>query len=98
MTELNRWLLRCAAGAAVSVAGLSGCQTHTGGMTLPSPHYLNHYPTYFPPDPPFTHQRERDSMLDPTGEIRRGVNAGGQGGPAGALPPPGGLPAPQPVR
>ena len=48
MTKLNRWLLRCAAGAAVSVGGLSGCQTHTGGMTLPSPHYLNHYPTYFP--------------------------------------------------
>ena len=98
MTRMNRWLLRCVAGAAVSVGGLSGCQTYSGGMTLPSPHYLNHYPTYFPPDPPFTHQRERDSMLDPTGEIRRGVNVGGQGGPAGALPPPGQLLPPQPAR
>ena len=87
MTRMNRWLLRCVAGAAVSVGGLSGCQTYSGGMTLPSPHYLNHYPTYFPPDPPFTHQRERDSMLDPTGEIRRGAAVA----PALGAPPEGGV-------
>lgn len=96
MTKMNRWLFRCVAGAAVGVTALSGCQTYTGGMTLPSPHYLQHYPTYFPPDPPFTHQRERDSMLDPTGEIRRGQNVGGAGAPGGMLPPPGQLPPPQP--
>jgi hypothetical protein len=73
------------------VAGLSGCQTYTGGMTLPSPHYLNHYPTYFPPDPPFPLQRERDSMLDPTGELRRGGAAVGEpalgAAPNGVAPP-----------
>jgi hypothetical protein len=31
-----------------------------GGMTLPSPHYLKHYPRYFPPDPPFPLQREQN--------------------------------------
>ena len=93
----NRWLLRCVAGATLCVSALSGCQTYFGGMTLPSPHYLQHYPTYFPPDPPFTHQRERDSMLDPTGEIRRGINVGGGGGVPGALPAPGAVQPPVPV-
>jgi hypothetical protein len=43
-----------------------------GGVPYPTPHYLEHVPQYFPPDPPFPLQRERDSMLDPTGELRRG--------------------------
>jgi hypothetical protein len=64
-------------------------------MTLPSPHYLKHYPQYFPPDPPFPLQRERDSMLDPEGVLRRGtavppipgvVPQGGVAEPAPAMP------------
>ena len=77
----KRLLLRGLAGTTMSLIALSGCQTYTGGMTLPSPHYLKHYPQYFAPDPTFPLQRERDSQLDPTGEIRRGA-------PAGALPAP----------
>lgn len=96
MTRLN--LLRFAAGAIIGVAALSGCQTYGNGLTLPSPHYLNHYPTYFPPDPAYPFQRERDGMLDPTGEIRRGVNAGGQGAPAGQLPQPGAVAQPVPKQ
>ncbi len=43
-----------------------------GGVPYPTPYYLKHTPVYFPPDPAFPLQRERDSMLDPTGEIKRG--------------------------
>jgi len=41
-------------------AGLStGCQTWFGGMTLPSPHYLEgHPPQYFPEEPQFPLTRE----------------------------------------
>jgi hypothetical protein len=44
-----------------------------GGVPYPTPHYLKHYPTYFAPDPPVSHQREQDAMLDPEGNIRRGA-------------------------
>ena len=98
MTKVNRWLLRCAAGTILCVSLLSGCQTYYGGMTLPSGQYLKHYPTYFAEDPPFPLQRERDSMLDPTGEIRQGNNAGVIGAPGGALPAPNQLPAPAPKQ
>ena len=83
------------AGVVVLGTGLgfaAGCQTPPagfGGMPLPSPHYLKHPPQYFPPDPAFPLQRERDSMLDPTGEIRRGNPA--------AVPALGGAPEVVPV-
>lgn len=90
MRIARRLMVRGIAGGsllALAVA-VTGCQTYPagfGGMTLPSPHYLKHYPQYFPPDPPFPLQRELDSMQDPDGAIRRG----GQ-----ALPGPAPLPAP----
>lgn len=89
----HRWLGRCAVGVGLGVAALSGCQTYFGGMTLPSPHYLEHHPQYFPPDPAFPLQREYDSMLDPEGALRRGAV-----GPAAPVlpPPPGAVPAPAP--
>lgn len=46
---------------ALSAAGLAcstGCQTQMAGMTLPSPHYLEHPPQYVPPSPPFPLSRE----------------------------------------
>ncbi|MBU6294750.1 MAG: hypothetical protein KJS91_08690 [Planctomycetes bacterium] len=45
-------------GLAVAVPAISGCQTHVGGMTLPSAMYLEHPPQYIPPSPPFAHTRE----------------------------------------
>ena len=33
-------------------------------MTLPSPHYLEHPPQYFPPDPDYPLQREVNSQLN----------------------------------
>lgn len=72
------------AAALVGVLG-GGCQTYYGGMTLPSPRYLDHYPQYFPPEPNFPLPRELASMEDPDGAARR---AGlGMGGGAGVVPP-----------
>jgi len=76
--------------AAALGVGLSGCQTWVGGMTLPSPRYLEHYPQYFAPDPAFPLPREQASMEDPEGLARRG---GGGVGPAVVAP---GAPIPIP--
>jgi hypothetical protein len=68
---------RLAAALGVALTGLCGCQTYYGGMTLPSPRYLDHYPQYFPPDPSHPLPRELGSMEDPEGAARRaGVGAG----------------------
>lgn len=74
------------AGAALALAGLTGCQTWFGGLTLPSGRYLdNHFPQYFSPDPPHPLPRELASMQDPEGAARR---AGGVGGVVPAPAPP----------
>ena len=49
-------------GTGLLLAGLTGCQTWVGGMTLPSGHYLEHRPQYFPPTPPFPLPRELATM------------------------------------
>src|SRR5262245_40864796 len=51
------------AGLGLALTGLTGCQTWVAGMTLPSGHYLEHRPQYFPPEPDFPLQRELNSML-----------------------------------
>jgi len=63
----------------------TGCQTNVAGMTLPSGHYLQHPPQYFPPSPAFPLQRELAAM-----EAQAGGPGAAIGG--GALPPP--VPAP----
>ncbi len=78
MTITRRRLLTGVTGLGFGCLGLTGCQTYPagfGGMTLPSPHYLKHYPQYFSPDPPFPLQRELDSMQDPEGLARPGPRA-----------------------
>ena len=98
-TGKSRWLLRSVAGlGAVIFVAQTGCQTYPagfGGMTLPSPHYLKHYPQYFPPDPTFPLQRELDSMSAVEQVPRPG--AGGAlpaplPGVPGAVPPPAPIP------
>lgn len=102
----SRWL---AGVAAIGGLALAGCQTYPagfGGMTLPSPHYLKHYPQYLPPDPPFPLQRELDSMQGP--EVLRPGAPGVVPPPLPPLPdvrppapqggvPPAGIPAPAPA-
>jgi hypothetical protein len=70
----KRWLV-CAA-AVLGLTFSTGCQTWIGGMTLPSPRYLEHYPQYFAPDPAFPLPRELASMEDPEGAAGRGANPG----------------------
>ena len=50
--------------AGLGLALTSGCQTWVpeAGLTLPSPWYLRHPPTYFPPSPPFPLQKELNSQ------------------------------------
>ncbi|MFO0964303.1 MAG: hypothetical protein U0793_01775 [Gemmataceae bacterium] len=52
--------------AALGLGMLSGCQTWVpeAGVTMPSPYYLRHTPTYIPPSPPFPLSRELDSLTD----------------------------------
>ncbi len=92
----HRWLFRSVAGLGVaSVAALTGCQSYpagAGGMTLPSPHYLKHYPQYQPPSPAFPLQRELDSMQGP--DL---VKAAGPGAAPAPLPAPAGLQPPVPA-
>ena len=88
MPTAKRVLLRGLMGViAVGAVVATGCQGRLGGVPYPTPHYLQHYPTYIAPDPAFPLQRERDSMLDPTGEIRRGAAVA----PALGAPPEGGV-------
>lgn len=63
MTLKYRWQCLSVAGLGLGLAvATTGCQTYVGGMTLPSPRYLEHRPQYFPPDPDFPLQRELSTM------------------------------------
>ena len=93
-------LLSVMAGLGIGLTTATGCQTYPagfGGMTLPSGHYLEHFPQYFPPEPVFPLQGELDSMQDQAifaapGAVPLDVaplpNTG-----VPAAPPPGGNPA-----
>ena len=97
MQMIRRAKLLGLATVGLSVGMLTGCQTWMGGMTLPSPHYLEHHnPQYFPAEPQFplprelAYQEEAAGLLNP-----RDVAA-----PVGAAPvpavAPGGAPVPPP--
>jgi|SRR6516165_7670014 hypothetical protein len=61
MGEMSKTRCRlnwCLAGAALSLLTVSGCQTWVAGMTLPSGHYLEHPPQFFPQSPDFPLPRE----------------------------------------
>jgi len=81
---MKRWSGRCLVGIGLALC-LSGCQTWTSGMTLPSGRYLQHPPQYFPPSPPFPLPRELEA------QERTAAAAAAAGIPPGApapLPPP----------
>lgn len=91
MRAKTRMLAGLMAVLGIAMTGLTGCQTHYGGMTLPSGRYLEHYPQYFAPDPQHPLPRELASMEDPEGVARR---AGGLGGGIAPVAPPPPVPAP----
>jgi hypothetical protein len=82
-------------------AGFStGCQTWMGGMTLPSPHYLEgHPPQYFPEEPQFPLTRELSYQEEAAGLLNPRDRAPVRGAPpvpGVAIPPlqPGATPGP----
>lgn len=89
------------AGLGLSLTFLSGCQTWTSGMTLPSGRYLEHPAQYFPPSPPFPLPRELAAQERIAAEAAAAA-ARGDGGevlPAPVPPavPDGGGAAPMPL-
>ena len=56
------------AGLGLLLAVLGGCQTWVGGLTLPSGHYMKHYPQYFPPSPDFPLELELEHLEDASRE------------------------------
>src|SRR5262249_52133920 len=83
MVTTRRWQCLGMAGIGLALAGVTGCQTYVAGMTLPSGHYLEHRPQYFPPDPDFPLQRELNTQL-----TQHAATAAAAPGIAGPLPPP----------
>src|SRR5437879_9041124 len=88
MKTIRRWQLWGFAGVGLFLTAATGCQTNVAGMTLPSGHYLQHPPQYFPPSPAFPLQRELASMEAQA--AAQGIIPGVPAGPAG-------LPAPAPI-
>jgi hypothetical protein len=77
------------AGVGLALATLSGCQTWTSGMTLPSGRYLQHPPQFFAPSPAFPLARELASQERAhAAALDAGVGNGGLGGTVQPLPPP----------
>jgi hypothetical protein len=89
MKKNCRWLNWSLLGATVTLLTVSGCQTQLAGMTLPSGHYLEHPPQFFPQSPDFPLPKE----LLRQEETAKAPPVGGEfGGPLPAQVPPGGLP------
>jgi hypothetical protein len=101
MTITRRWQLACAAGFGLGLAATTGCQTHiiSNGMTLPSSHYLEHPPQYFPPDPDYPLQREVNSQLNQAAAAQAAnpAIAGPVAAPALPAPPVANPPPPTPA-
>ena len=83
------------AGAGLVLTALSGCQTWTAGMTLPSPRYLQHPPQYFAPSPPYPLPRELASQDRAAADAEAAAAAAAAGG---GIPLPVGVPPRPPIR
>jgi hypothetical protein len=97
MKTTRRWREWCGAGLGVALVALTGCQTWTAGMTLPSGHYLQHPPQFFGPGPAFPLTRELSRMEEQGAAGLPGAPAPlVPAGPGGPLPPqvPAGPPPP----
>ena len=84
MKTTGLWRCLGVAGLGLGLGVLAGCQTWVGGMTLPSPRYLQHPPQYIPPSPAFPETRELASMEDTS---LRGQATGVPGAPVAPPPP-----------
>src|SRR5262249_62260549 len=90
MKTLSRWRHGCVLSLGLALSVLTGCQTWTSGMTLPSGRYLQHPPQYFPESPPYPLTRELASMEAAAAGLAPGVAAL----PAAPVPAPVAAPVP----
>lgn len=83
----------------LSVGMSTGCQTWMGGMTLPSPHYLEgHWPQYFPAEPDFPLTRELAYQEETAGLLNPRDRAVPKGpAPVPGVAPPGAAPGAPPA-
>jgi len=58
----RKWTKAVLLGVGLAALGSTGCQTHIGGQTLPSPYYLTDDVQYFAPDSENKLAREAASM------------------------------------
>ena len=81
-----RLLTLASFGLSAGLTLTTGCQTWMGGMTLPSPHYLEqHNPQYVPQEPAFPLTRELAYQEEAAGLL----NPRDRAAPIGAAPVPG---------
>jgi hypothetical protein len=92
MQTIRRVRVLWAASIGLALSGLTGCQTWMGGMTLPTGHYLEHLPQYFPQEPDFPLPRELATQEEAAGLLgpQNRAPAGNGVNPV----PPVGVPAP----
>ena len=70
---------RALVGISLALAGLAGCQTQYGGMTVPTGHYLEHPPSYAPyesPPYPFARELSTQQAQNAAAEAAAGPGAG----------------------
>jgi hypothetical protein len=91
MIRTRHWQALGAIGLGFFLSALAGCQTNVAGMTLPSGHYLQHPPQYFPPSPAFPLARELAQQQANSGTAVPGLPAPGPL-PAPVVPAPGPIP------
>ncbi|QVL33687.1 hypothetical protein KIH39_07195 [Telmatocola sphagniphila] len=70
MWKMNRSKLLAVAGLGLILSAQTGCQTQIAGMTLPTGHYLEHPPQYFPQDPDFPLTKELADQEEKAGLLR----------------------------
>ena len=97
MKTIRRWQCWTVTGLGLALGVVTGCQTWVPGigMTLPSPHYLQHPPQYFPPSPAFPLSRELASQERMAAQADASA-AGVAAVPPGPVVPPPPVPAPVP--
>lgn len=89
MQTYRRGRVMWTAGLGLALSFFTGCQTWFGGMTLPSGHYLEHPPQYFPQEPDFPLPRELAYQEEAAGLLAPGP---GLRPPAEGVVPPGNAP------
>ena len=64
----KHWTKAVLLGAGLVVLSATGCQSHIGGQTLPSPYYTTDDVQYFQPGPEFILEREASAMREASRE------------------------------